>query len=305
MPIYDQTFRHYEGPRSFAALWWPVARNTMQPIYKSKLARFLIGGILLPVLAVSVMFFVTAKIKDVAPDRIEQAQEIAQASQVPLFGKKYNINTLLFDFLRGESAVIWLLIMAGSACIASDRRNTALPLYFSRPLTMKDYIIGKVLGLAIVPVAGLSLAVIIIYVQFTAYFCTLQEGLTQLPLVFIALFVILLVCLLSALSMAAFSSMTNNPRVASIIYIAFWLLSTMLGPMLAGAFRKPNWAALSPAASMTEVMITLMHPNRLSSRYAREILSVPWQLAAPALAGWLLVFLWIIRRNLRVVEVVK
>ena len=36
MPIYEQSFRHYDGPRTTRRMWWPVAWQTMRPMLKPK-----------------------------------------------------------------------------------------------------------------------------------------------------------------------------------------------------------------------------------------------------------------------------
>ena len=44
MPIYDQTFRRYEGPRRVRALWLPVAWQTLRRVLRTRLTYLAIAG---------------------------------------------------------------------------------------------------------------------------------------------------------------------------------------------------------------------------------------------------------------------
>lgn len=308
MPIYDQTFRPYAGKRSTSFLWWPIARQTLRHVLKSKLTWFLMSGVVIPVVVLSVGFFVTAKIKAVAPEHTKVASQVAESTDLAFFSDRLPVKDVTFTFLMWEFGVLWLMVLTtGGGSVSTEKRNQALPLYFSRPLGVRDYMIGKILGLALFPALVLSTAVLLLLIQCAAYAdASISDLVTVGVMIVKAMVYILLICFVTSLSMAAFSSAAATARSAGIMYLGFWFTTLILGRLLARLANSPAPAAISPARSLQAIARQFFHPaDRYFHGHRRDFIPIDIQTAVLALTVYCVVFLLVFRRNLKVVEVVK
>jgi hypothetical protein len=306
VPIYDQTFRRYEGARSTRALWWPIARMTFKPALKNKLTWVLLVGMLLGLVALSIGFFAAAKVEELAPGQANEAMRTARMQKIPLFGRDVNLGTLFHVCLGPVFPLMGLLLLAtGGGSISSDLRNSALPLYFSRPLRPWQYLFGKILGLTILPFSALSISLLIVFVQFVAYFRTTRDLITDLPVFLAALLQVLLISLMLAIAMAAFSSATKNARTAGVLFFGFFIATTAFGVALAGTTRMPELRVLAPRFALQTVSRALLHPNFSQFGDNIDVTGIRLKFALCALVFYTTCFLVLLRRNLRVVEVVK
>ncbi|MCX7019247.1 MAG: ABC transporter permease subunit [bacterium] len=313
MPIYDQTFRNYSGTRRTRRLWLPVARQTLLPILRSKLTWILLAGALIPVIVFSVGFFASAKLMTLRPEQADAAAKMAEMSEIPLFGRQINLNTLLFMFLRGEFVFLWLLVLInGGGSIITDKLHSALPLYFSRPLTPLNYLAGKVAGITALPVAVLGLASMLLFLQAAAYFFSFREAVAQLPMLGGALVFIIVCSLLVSLSMVAMSSFAKNARQAGVVYLGFWFLTGVIAQGIEHATKIDITGALAPSRSLQVIGAHLIGANVKwltdMGRHAhgpREFTDFGMPMAWLSIALYMALFAWITWRNLKVVEVVK
>jgi ABC-type Na+ efflux pump permease subunit len=306
MPIYDQTFRRYEGLRSTSGLWFSVARQTLRPFWKAKFNYLLMSGFLIPVLVLSVAFFASAKIQTLGTEQVEAAARVAEVSDFPLFGRNLNINTVVFRYLTFCSALLWITVLAnGGGSISGDKRNGALPLYFSRPLSVRDYLVGKIVGLAVFPALLLAVSIVLVYVQAWAYFFSFAQAMASAYVVFGALAYVVAFSLLASLSMAAFSSMAKSARAAGVMFIGFWFVSSAAGDLLRHATHKAFFAAVSPGRSLFVMLVRLLKPDVRRLMRDPDFVQFHLGIAFASVLVYTLLFLWLLRRNVKVVEVVR
>jgi ABC-2 type transport system permease protein len=136
-------------------------------------------------------------------------------------------------FLQTELRMSMILILlVGPSLISQDLRFNALPLYFSRPLRRIDYFLGKLgvivtfLGLVvIVPsvvayILGLlfSLDITIIGDTFEILLASVAYG--------------LVVAFSAGMLVLALSAMSRNSRYVALFWVAFWLVSGLVGSVL-------------------------------------------------------------------------
>ncbi|MFC1717433.1 ABC-2 transporter permease, partial [Candidatus Poribacteria bacterium] len=128
MPIHDQSYRHWEGTfKSHSFRWWVITREGLRIILRRKM--FLIFIMAPPI----IQFFIYGAI----------------VYGVNVYGSLFNLNIVnakfFFDFLllRQTFFIVLICIFGGSGLMANDLRNNALQLYFSKPLTRLDYLVGK------------------------------------------------------------------------------------------------------------------------------------------------------------------
>lgn len=306
MPIYDQSFRRYEGERRTRMLWWPVARQTLRGIVRSKLMWLILLGLLVAVVAVSIGFFAASKLEQMAPEKVEEASQAIRTQNIPMFGRDVNLGTIFFSFLVPMFPVMWvLMLVAGGGSISSDLRSSALPLYFSRPLKPWEYALGKVLGLALVPAAAFAVAILLMYLQYVAYFRPPTALFTEAPVLLAAFLHIGLVSLFLALAMACFSSLTKTARTAAVMYLGFFVLMNALAASMREGTDMRELRALAPGTALQVIGRNLMNPNIQQFRMRMDVSGLGLQIALLSVLLYLVVFAIILRRNLRVVEVVK
>nr|MBP9947129.1 hypothetical protein [Vicinamibacteria bacterium] len=125
--IYEQHYRRLDASIPLRShRWVPIAREGLKALVSFRAYLALIAIAWLPV------FFRLAQVYFTT--RFPEARRV-----VPVDDK------LFFDFLSQQTP--WMLLMsayAGAGLIANDMRTGGLLLYLSRPLTLVDYIFGKV-----------------------------------------------------------------------------------------------------------------------------------------------------------------
>lgn len=307
MPIYDQSFRRYEGDRHASGLWRVVAWNTFRPVLRSKIAGLLLIGAIIHLSAYSMGLFFGAKMGEFDPKMAEQAAQAAREQQIPLFGGSSGLNTILFDFLLRETGLIWLLLLVtGGGSVSSDLRNAALPLYFARPLRPRDYILGKFVGLALAPAVVVSVAVLLIYLQVIAYHFPASALLGQAGLLLRAVGYAVLTSAFVALLMVAFSSASRKASTAAVTFLGFFMIAQVVARIAERGFRYRQAGTISPALDLHILLVKLFNPDfDRAPRQQVRFEQYDVRFAVMALVAYALLALFLIRRNLRVVEVVK
>ena len=126
MPIYEQAYRRWEARGPLRRVrFWPITREGLRLILSK---RAFLG-----LLALSwgpVVFEV---------GRIYIAATIPQAERIMPAGA-----TIFLELLNWQLALASLLsIFGGAGLVANDLRTGAILVYLSRPLTRRDYVLGK------------------------------------------------------------------------------------------------------------------------------------------------------------------
>src|SRR5438552_19166944 len=125
MPIYDLSYWQCVGGwSSHSYRWWVI---TLLGIYiLGRKWRFLVLMILsaLPFVVLCVMLYLSTVL-----------------GRIPLL----TINAKFFeDFLSQQMFFVFIIaIYAGAGLIANDLKANALQIYFSKPITRRDYVMGK------------------------------------------------------------------------------------------------------------------------------------------------------------------
>lgn len=135
MPIYDQGYRRWTGElQQHPWRWWPILR---QGVLQFLPQRKYLGLI---VMAWIVMIFNGARLfTQLKGAALVDAVRGATGIDLGDVGPEFFWNAL-------HAQTVWALlftVMVGSDLVAADRRNKALQLYFSKPITPNDYILGK------------------------------------------------------------------------------------------------------------------------------------------------------------------
>ncbi len=280
MPIYEQGYRRYEAREALRSVrFWPITREGLSLILSKRAFLLLFGVAWLPFVACVVWVLVVTK--------VPQFQ-----AALPIDGRLYG------QFLAMQG--FWTLLFSvfgGAGLVANDLRTGAILVYLSRPLTRRDYILGKLgvlmalnLGVTLLPgillyVVGLGLA---------------PEQYLKWELWWIAPAIVLQGSLMSlAMSVVALavSSLSRNARIAGLSFFGLVMGLDVARAILVHIVRAEWASVVSLQGNLEAVAVALFG---IAGRRTAE----------PAWASAVLVLaigaaLLVLRSRVRAVEIVK
>jgi ABC-2 type transport system permease protein len=281
MPIYEQTYRRHEARGPLRRVrFWPITREALRLILARRafLALLVLAG--LP--------FVTRVIQVYVVTRFPEANRI-----LPVDGRLFG------DFLVQQTVFsMFVTIFGGAGLIANDLRTGAILVYLSRPLTRRDYVIGK-LGVLL----ALNLAVTLLPGAFL-YLIALGLAPDQFwtwSLAWIGPAVVLyslVVSLVMSLIALAVSSLSRSARVAGLSFFGLVFGLEVVRNILHALYRRPETALVSFQASLQSLAAALFG---LTNR----AFTLPWIFPAAVLAAVAVGCLLVLRSRVRAVEIVQ
>ncbi len=280
MPIHDLGYRHWSGEwTSHPYRWWVITRQGIRILARRKwfIALMLLAWI--PFVVRSVMIYIATVVGKSAP-----------------FLK---VDAGFFEDFLSQQMTFFLfpiVIYAGAGSIANDLRANALQIYLSRPITRRDYVIGK-LGMLVFFLALPTLAPGLLLFLLAVLFESSGTFLTQYYWVPAALLGYSLVIMFTCgLVMLALSALTRSSRFAGINFAAVFFFSQILYGILSGILRTTQVAWVSLRNNMTQMgdLFFRNHPKYASPAWVSILV----------LTAILAVCAWIVHRRVQAVEVV-
>jgi ABC-2 type transport system permease protein len=279
VPVYEQSYRSHEARGPLRQLrFWPILREGLR-LLLGRRALLLLGMLAwLPLVARVIQVYVVTRFPD--------------ASRVlPVDGRLFG------EFLNQQLGfVLLLLIFSGAGLIAEDLRSGAIIVYLSRPLTRRDYVLGK---FGILLVVGLAVTLVPGALLYFAAVGLAPDAFLDVGLVWIAPAVLLhslAMCGVFGLLMLALSSLSRSARVAGLGFAAL-----VLGLEIVKVIVQANFDL--PAAEL----LSLQNDVRIVGEVLFGIAERPgllgWSGATGVLLGTAVVSLLVIRRQVRAVEV--
>ncbi len=281
MPIYEQAYRKYEARGPLRRVrFWPITREALRLLLGRKLFILMMAGTWVPLIGFALWVYVASQNADV--------RRLA-----PLDG------SLFATFLAWQT---WLslfpTIFGGAGLVANDLRSGAILVYLSRPLSRRDYVIGKLcvllalnLSVTLVPAVLLYAIAVGVAPQVLMHWEKAWIG----PAVVLQALTISTVLSLVALAVSALS------RSARVAGVSFFGLVAALGPivLILGAItRSPYVILFSVMDCLTSLGGALFGASRLQ-------LHLAWPWPALALLVVAAACLAILRSRVRAVEVVR
>jgi ABC-2 type transport system permease protein len=280
MPIYEQGYRRYEarGPLR-SARFWPITREALRLVFLKRAFLLLMG-------AAWIQF----------AGRLVQ---ILVITRFPEAGRVLPIDGRLFgEFLAMQGFwTLLLCVFAGAGLVANDLRTGAILVYLSRPLTRRDYVLGKLgvlmalnLGVTLVPglllyVLGLGLAPEQ-YLKWELWWIApavvLQASLMSLTLAAVAL---------------AVSALSKTARSAGLAFFGLMVGLDIARGILVNVVRA-EWASLLSLQHDLEAVAAGLFGIQ------RRDIADPWWAAATLVAATLAA-LAVLRARVRAVEIVR
>ena len=280
MPIYEQAYRKYEareGPRQVR--FWPITREALRLVLAK---RAFIGLMVLAAIP-----FVVRVVQVYGVTRFPEAGRV-----LPVDGRLFG------DFLNQQIGfTILISIFGGSGLIANDLRTGAILVYLSRPLTRRDYVLGKLgvtlgLNLAVTLLPGLLLYAIALGLAPELF---LKWDLAWIPLAVVAHS--LLISLTISLLTLAVSALSRSARVAGLALAGVVVGLEIVRGVLAAITDQPEAHVLSIQNDLRVVGNLIFG---IAERGARVPVAYPPIALALLAVGCLLV----LRSRVRAVEIV-
>jgi ABC-2 type transport system permease protein len=228
MPIYEQTYRKYEARAALRAVrFWPITREALRLILAKRVFIFLLLGAWVPFLVFVVGIY--------AVTRLPEANRFLPIDG-RLFGEFLNVQVIFTVFLS---------IFGGAGLIANDLRTGAILVYLSRPLTRRDYVLGK-LGVLM----GLNLAVTLVpgLVLYLIGLALAPDLLLKWELAWIGPAVVLqsfLIALSVSLLVLAVSALSRSARVAGLAFVGLFIGLEIVRGVLVTIADRPEAHVLS------------------------------------------------------------
>lgn len=256
MPIYSNTYRQYDGKPRRWFRWLVVVEQELKTLAKFRIFKALF--------LLAFLHIIVRMLQIIAYD------VLAQDPNNPLQLLLSNLDVIeinartFFSFLYLQTSLLFILLLySGAGMICNDVRNNLMEVYFSKPLTWKDYVIGKVLSLVIL---GLSITAIpgVLLVLFHNLLLPGMETLQNSwwwPLSITGYSLVII--LPTALCILACSALLPSQNYATITIVMALVANTSLAGLLAGLLRERDYLAVSFPLSLRRVGEFLFNESRI------------------------------------------
>jgi ABC-type transport system involved in multi-copper enzyme maturation permease subunit len=289
MPIAERGYTHWDGQLlERRRPWSPITRQGIRLALKRKYFKFSFFVSLLPAFGFLVGIYAAEKMQDFKV--MVKGSPTLLAVNPGFFRAYFAGDFLLFMMLM-------LMVLAGAGLISDELRHNALQLYFARPLSKKDYFLGK----AAILVFFLSLVTVVpglVFVLFKLIFSGSFRFLAAYPWIPLA------VIGYSALVTAFFSfytlmisSVSKNRRYTAILLFTVYIFSDVLFGIFHESFRSPYFALLSIKANLQQVGAAFFN--------VKPPYPVPWLYSLLVLLAVCAASALVLRKRVKGVEVVK
>lgn len=285
MPIYDQSYRHYEARAALRRTrFWPITREALRLLLARKAFLLFLLACWLPFVGHVIYLYAVTRFSGMVGPELRQLLAVDGA----FFMRFYTWQRPL---------AVLVTVFAGAGLIAHDLRTNAILVYLARPLTRRDYVLGKFLTLALLGAGVTLVPALLLYGVGLALVPDQLLTLQQAYLVPAIVAVGALITVILSLSMLALSALSRNARVAGLSFIGVLLGLDLVRGLLWLTYRSPL-AALVSIEGLTNTVGQALFG--ISARGAQA----PWPAAVAVLVLLAAACLWVLRVRVRAVEVV-
>lgn len=289
MPVYRMTYRQYEGDVRPTFRWWTIVKQEIRILVAQRVSLLLF---LLPFLHIAfrllqVVAFDTLRSDPNNPIAIA-LRSATMFSVTP---------TMFLDFIRIQAPLVFLItIHAGAGMICNDFRNNLIEVLFSKPLTWRDYVLGKtmslvVIGLALTAAPGVLL--LILHNLLVPGLKTLRETYwVFLPIILFSLTIVLP----AALGVLACSALVKSTRFAGIAVFMLLFGNLAMGTLLPQLLNNRNYLIVAFPMAINRLGEFLFHERK-------GLFDLSWGWCAGYVMVVCVVSLWIVCRKVRRAEV--
>ncbi len=284
MPVYERGYRHWEpSGRASAPAWWVIARRGILAPLKRRPLLFLVIAAWIPAVVKGTILYFAFQAGDLVRRLSGGWGDVDAAG--------------FFAFLeRQDTAFMILMAIVGAPLVTRDRQENGLALYFARPLTLVEYVLGKGL-IALFYFLIVTLAPSLVLAVF-GYLVT--AGATGLDLLLLTPLRTTVFCLLAGASLSLVLLAISAVGRRTVFVVVGWLLLFAGTPLVARILSL----FAGPWARMFDFPAQYFHAGSV-------LFGAEAPLDYPVGVSWLLVAAWtalavvVLRRRIRPVEVVS
>ncbi|MBI1851359.1 MAG: ABC transporter permease subunit [Planctomycetes bacterium] len=294
MPIFDQGFRAFEGTLAPPThRFWTITKAGVRLAMKKKWTWVVVLLASIPFLVLLVTIYLRGTAEQ-AGNTLDQRIAATARDVLVINGERFWL--FFFQFHAGF-IVPMIVLFVGAGLIANDRRTNALEIYFSRPITKRDYIFGKLgivltFGLFVTLVEGVLLYVF--HVTMKGEISYLAES-YDLFLGIVACSLIITVP--SAAAILAISSFVKSARFAGLTFFGTIMLTAAAGEILHGVTGTKQFWAVSYIANAQQLCTQIL--------LDKPQFDFPWGVSLAVLVGITIVSFAVLWRRIRPVEIVS
>lgn len=277
MGIRERGYHTWDGElKSRGIVWLPIFLNGIKTAFKKKFAKVFFSFTISPFLIFLIGIYVSTK------PELKMLTEVVKLLKTDAqFFCTFFTNGFTYFML------VMLSVFVFAELISGDLKYNSFPLYFSRPLVRKDYVIGKfsiimfyLLLFTLVP----GILLLIFKFIFTG-------ELSVTPRVFFA--IILLPILISSFFAAItlmISSISSNSRYVKIIIFLLFAFSNGISEMLKGIFKNTYFNLFSFPRNIEQLGAYIFN--------TRPVFSVPGWISLSIILGLIIFSFFIIFKRI-------
>ena len=205
-----------------------------------------------------------------------------------------------YMFMAQWAFVLLACVLMGSPLVAEDRRNNALELYFSRPVTARQYLLGKLATIAFfVSLVTIIPTTILLLAQISVSWGEPGEALRLTGLLARTLLAGAIWVAVPSMLIVTASCLTARARNAAILWLAVVvMLEFVISNILHEIFQNDSWYLLQIGFNIRQLITQILGDT------TDHVDSVPlWQSIA-VLLGWCALCIPTMVRRVRPVEIV-
>jgi ABC-2 type transport system permease protein len=281
VPIYEQTYRRHEARGPLRRVrFWPITREALRLILARRAFLILLMMSWVPFIGRVIQIYVITRFPEV--NRI-----------LPVDGRLFG------DFLGWQALIaMFITIFAGAGLVASDLRTGAILVYLSRPLTRRDYVLGKLMVLLLLNLFITLVPALLLYLLALGL---APDQFWKWSLAWIGPAIVvesLVICAVISLIALAISSLSRSARVAGIGFFGLLMGLEITRKTLYAIYGRPETALISPLGTLYSVGVALFD-------LADGGVTLPWIYAVAVIALLAGGCLLILRSRVRAVEIVQ
>jgi len=246
MPLHDVGYREWQGKtRGDNFRWWVIAWTGIRIAWKNMWLRRMLVAAWLPAAAFGSLFFFYEQaamessvnndmtrmfVVRVLEHRLNAPREIVTALRDDPAEARHTVwSYLLLVFFRNPQGVMIVLLVGLIAprLISQDLRSRAHLLYFSRPLTATEYILGKLTVLWVFLTGVTTLPAVALYVLGVLLSPDLSVVWDTWDIPLRILLASIALILPTSLLALAISSLTKESRYAGFAWFVIWVLGSV------------------------------------------------------------------------------
>lgn len=288
MPIYQRSYRHFEGQTKQRFRWLIVIEQELRVLATAR--PFLL------LLLLALLHCILRLLQVVAYDVVIQDPN---HPLTPLLRQVQGLmvnEQMFFDFIRIQTPLIFLIFLyAGSGMMCNDFRYNLMEVYFSKPIRWYDYALGKVLALVLLGLAISAVPAIFLVVLHNMLLAKM-EVLQQTwwwPLPILAFSLVVIVP--AALGILASSALLPSQNFAAISIFMILIANSTMAGVFAGVLQSRNYLIISFPMAINRVGQQLFGEKFL-------LFDLRWEWSMAYVAGLSLLMLWVIVRRVRQAE---